>query len=152
MVRYGRQDGWSERQEALKLPGIAPNEFQIVNIFPDLAINARGTVIRIDCQIPLAPGRTLIQYRGLGVKGDSSEMRRQRMQDFNAFWGPFGRNLPEDLWASVLQHRAMQGGQVPYTYWAREEDNLSHDDVALRSYYREWGRLMGRDASRPMAA
>ena len=152
VVRYARQQGWSEREAELRLPGIEPNEFQIINIFPDLAINARGTVIRIDCQIPLAPGRTLIQYRGLGVKGDSPAERRQRAKDFNAFWGPFGRNLPEDLLASVLQNRAMQGGQVPYTYWARKEDNRTHDDIALRTYYAEWGRLMGRDASRPMAA
>ena len=112
-MRYARQQGWSEREAELRLPGIEPNEFQIINIFPDLAINARGTVIRIDCQIPLAPGRILIQYRGLGVKGDSPAERRQRAKDFNAFWGPFGRNLPEDLLASVLQNRAMQGGQVP---------------------------------------
>ena len=151
-VQYDKQQGWDERDDALRLPGLEPSEFQLTNVFPDLAINARGTVIRIDCQIPLEPGRTLVQYRGIGVKGDSPAERRQRMKDFNAFWGPFGRNLPEDLLASVLQRRAMEGGQVPYTYWAREEDSWSHDDIPLRSYYAEWGRLMGRNASRPMAA
>jgi phenylpropionate dioxygenase-like ring-hydroxylating dioxygenase large terminal subunit len=148
-ARYDRYAGWKERSDAVRLPGIDPSEFQLINLFPDVAINARGTVIRIDTQVPLAPGRTLVQYRGLGVKGDSEAERTQRAIDYTAIWGPFGTNLAEDTLATTLQGRAVQGGTVPYTYWAREEGGKTQDDVALRFYYREWERLMGRPASNP---
>ena len=46
-VRYDKQKGWSDRSPHLRLPGLDPSEFQLIDIFPDLAINARGTVIRI---------------------------------------------------------------------------------------------------------
>ncbi|WP_340149039.1 aromatic ring-hydroxylating dioxygenase subunit alpha [uncultured Sneathiella sp.] len=149
-ARYDKYKGWTARDESVSLPGISPNEFQIVNLYPDLAINARGTVIRIDSQIPLAPDKTLVQYRGLAVKGDTPAERAQRVNDYTVIWGPFGTNLAEDTLAVSLQARAVHGGQVPYTYWNREEDGLTHDDIGLRSYYREWERLMGRPASAPL--
>ncbi len=149
-ARYDRYAGWKERDQSISLPGISPNEFQLINLFPDLAINARGTVIRIDTQIPLAPGKTLVQYRGLGIKGDSEAHRAQRVKDYTTIWGPFGTNLAEDTLATTLQGRALQTGQVPFTFWSREEKGKTQDDIALRSFYREWERLMGRPASRPM--
>jgi len=151
-VRYDKYPGWKDRDSRLSLPGLDPAEFQLINLFPDIAINARGTVIRLDSQIPLAPNRTLVQYRGLAIKGEPDEDRSQRARDFNQFWGIFGRNQPEDLLATSLQGRVFRGKQVPYTYWARDEGGKTQDDVGVRSWYVEWARLMGRQPSRPFNA
>ena len=125
------------------------DEFQITDVFPDLTFLTRGTVVRIDNQIPLTPTETLVQYRALGIKGESEENRMRRIRDYHSIWGPFGRNLPEDCLGVTLQREAIYGGQVPYTYWCREEDNLSQDDVAARTWWKEWSRLMVRDQSQP---
>ncbi len=148
-AQYGNYAGWSARDASIGLPGLNPNEFQLVNLFPDLAINARGTVIRIDCQVPLAPGKTLVQYRGLAVKGDTEDERAKRVSDYTSIWGPFGTNLNEDTLATTLQGRAIQSGQVPFTYIAREESGKTQDDLGLRAFYRQWEALMGRPAHAP---
>lgn len=148
-VRYEKYKGWKNRYSIKGLPGLDAAEFQLVDIFPDLAVNARGTVLRIDRQIPLSAGKTIIQFRALGIKGEPESDRRQRARNYCEFWGPFGRNLPEDLLASELQKEAMQGGRVPYSFYSRQNDGRTHDDIAVRSWYQQWGRLMGRDASRP---
>jgi methanesulfonate monooxygenase large subunit len=151
-AQYGNYAGWSARDETIRLPGLNPNEFQLINLFPDVAINARGTVIRIDTQIPISPGKTLVQYRGLGVKGDSQADRAQRVKDYTSIWGPFGTNLTEDTLATTLQGRAIQGRRVPFTYFAREEDGKTQDDIGLRAFYRQWERLMGRPANAPLGS
>ena len=149
-AEYSKYAGWQDRDQSIRLPGLDPNEFQLVNIFPDLAINARGTVIRIDSQIPISPGKTLVQYRGLGVKGDDARERRQRVRDYTSIWGPFGTNLAEDTLATSLHARSIGGGKVPFTYLTREEGGMTQDDLGMRSFYREWERLMGRMASAPI--
>lgn len=151
-AQYGNYAGWTARDARIGLPGLNPNEFQLINLFPDVAINARGTVIRIDSQIPLEPGKTLVQYRGLGIKGDSEAERAQRVKDYTMIWGPFGTNLNEDTLATTLQGHAIQGGKVPFTYFAREEGGKTHDDLGLRSFYRQWEQMMGRPAHAPFAA
>lgn len=55
------------------LPGMRENEMRVVNLFPDLMINIRSNVVRLDRMVPLEPGLTLVEWRGLGVKGDSEE-------------------------------------------------------------------------------
>ena len=65
-------------------------------------------------------------------------------------WGPFGRNLHEDLLVVQNQSIAMrQGSGSKYLVMAREENETIHDEIGLRSYYAEWSRLMGRMASDP---
>ncbi len=148
-VRYEKYKGWKNRYSISGLPGLDPAEFQLVDIFPDMAVNARGTVLRIDCQIPLAANKTIIQFRALGIKGEPEDVRRQRAKNYCEFWGPFGRNLPEDLMASELQELAMHGGQAPYSFYSREAEGKTHDDIGVRSWYQQWSRLMGRDAANP---
>jgi phenylpropionate dioxygenase-like ring-hydroxylating dioxygenase large terminal subunit len=129
------------------LPGMRENEMRVVNLFPDLMINIRSNVVRLDRMVPLEPGLTLVEWRGLGVKGDSDAMRAVRVRHHNLFWGPAGRNLPEDVLAVESQFRAMQAGEVRFSILAREEDLNPTDDANLRAYYQEWGRRMGRRAS-----
>jgi methanesulfonate monooxygenase subunit alpha len=129
------------------LAGMRENEQRIVNIFPDLMINIRSNVVRLDRMVPVEPGLTLVEFRGLGVKGDSEEARALRLQHHNLLWGPAGRNLPEDVIAVEAQWRSMQSDGVRYSVIAREENLNATDDESLRTYYREWGRRMGRTAS-----
>jgi methanesulfonate monooxygenase large subunit len=131
------------------LPGLRDNEMRVVNLFPDLMINIRSNVVRLDRMIPLDEKRTLVEWRGLGVAGDSEEVRALRLRHHNMFWGPAGRNLPEDLLAVESQYRSMKADAVRYSILAREEDLNPTDDANLRAYYVEWGRRMGRTASSP---
>ena len=54
--------------------------------------------------------KVVIEFRGLGLKSDTAEQRRERVFDHNMIWGPFGRNLHEDLLAVHGQGRAMHPG------------------------------------------
>ncbi len=149
-VAYER-GGYADVTRGGTLPGLRDNEMRVINLFPDFMINIRSNVVRLDRMIPLDAGRTLVEWRGLGVLGDSEEMRALRLKHHNMFWGPAGRNLPEDLLAVESQYRSMQAEAVRYSILAREEDLNPTDDANLRAYYVEWGRRMGRRASAPFA-
>jgi methanesulfonate monooxygenase large subunit len=134
------------------LPGLQDNEMRVINLFPDLMINIRSNVVRLDRMIPLDAERTMVEWRGLGVAGDTPELRELRMRHHNMFWGPAGRNLPEDVIAVESQYRSMKADVVRYSILAREEDLNPTDDANLRAYYAEWGRRMGRSPSSPFEA
>ena len=129
------------------LPGMRDSEMRVINLFPDLMINIRSNVVRLDRMVPLEAGVTLVEWRGLGVKGDSAEQRAIRLKHHNLFWGPTGRNLPEDVIAVESQFRSMCADGVRHSILAREEDLNPTDDANLRAYYKEWARMMGRAAS-----
>lgn len=134
------------------LPGMRGDEMRVINLFPDLMINIRSNVVRVDRMVPIGPDRTLVEWRGLGVKGDDARMRAIRIRQHNLFWGPTGRNLPEDVLAVESQTRAMQADEVRYSIIAREEDLNPTDDANIRAYYKEWGRHMGYPPSSPTPA
>ena len=132
------------------LPGMRADEMRVVNLFPDTMINIRSNVIRIDRMVPLSPGRTLVEWRGLGAAANSDEMRAAQLRHHNMFWGPAGRNLPEDLIAVEAQWAGMGADVVRYSILAREEDLNPTDDANVRAYYQEWGRRMGRRPNAPL--
>jgi hypothetical protein len=134
------------------LPGMSDDEMRVVNLFPDGVILVRSNVVRLDRMVPLDAGHTLVEWRGLGVKGDSEETRALRLAHHNLFWGPAGRNLPEDILAVESQYRAMQADAVRYSILAREENLDPTDDANVRAYYGEWGRRMSRTPSAPFGA
>jgi len=90
--------------------------------------------------------------RGLGLKSDTPEVRALRLHHHNQFWGPAGRNLPEDIMAVETQWECMQSGAMRYSIFAREEELRAQDDGNVRHFYQEWGRRMGRDPARPFDA
>jgi methanesulfonate monooxygenase large subunit len=147
--RYERVKGWATRYEKA-LPGLSPGEFRLVAFFPDTTILCRTTAMRIDTSTPLAPGLTLIEQRGLGVKDEPPEDRVMRVKHHNQFWGPFGRNFPEDALAIAAVTGALRGGAGRYGIFARHEKGRGQDDVATRAFYKEWSRYMGRPASNPL--
>jgi methanesulfonate monooxygenase subunit alpha len=138
-------DGFGlERRDKDLMPGMQPNGMVVMLLFPDVMINVRSTVMRIDTQMPLHPGRTRVEWRGLGLKSDTPEMRSMRVRHHNQVWGPAGRNLQEDVIAVECQWKNMASGASRYNILAREEGLRPQDDENLRAFYQEWGRRVGR--------
>lgn len=134
----------------LTLPGLAPNEARLAHIFPDMLINIRSSSMRLDRLTPLGPDKVMVEFRGLGLKGESEADRRRRISEHNEFWGPFGRNLPEDVLASTLQMKALQSRELQFGLCAREDGTTpATTDEPLREFHRQWERLMSRSASNP---
>ncbi len=133
-----------EARDALELPGLTPGEFRFADIFPNTTIIVRATNVRIDTSTPLAPGLTLLEQRGLGIRGESEEARRQRRRHHNQIWGPLGRNLPEDLIFVEAVHKSCRHGASRYGLIARHENLMAQDDEIMRAYYRSWSRKMNR--------
>ncbi len=141
-IGYDRLD--LERRDTDLFPGMAPSGHIVADIFPDVMLNVRATVGRIDTLTPVAPGLTILECRGIGLKADTPEQRAARIRQHNQVWGPAGRNLPEDLWAVETQWANMAAGSLPYSIIAREEDSQAMDDAPMRNFYAEWSRLMRR--------
>jgi methanesulfonate monooxygenase large subunit len=147
-IDYARYKGWQDRQQNT-LPGLAPGEFRVVDLFPNTTIIVRATCIRIDTSTPMGPGETLLEHRGLGVKGESTEERAARIRDHNQFWGPFGRNLVEDVIFVEAVEECNRNGAAQYSVLARHEDLRAQDDAVMRHFHGEWSTLMGRPACNP---
>ena len=119
--------------------------------FPGFTYNLRGSSLRVDTMTPLGPDRVLIEFRGLGLKRDTPEERSQRIRDHNTIWGPFGRNLHEDLLAVTGQGVSMAPGQDRrFVLHGRHEDHGIHDEIGMRHYYAEWSRRLGVDPADPL--
>jgi methanesulfonate monooxygenase large subunit len=147
-IQYDKYEGSKER--AVGWPGLARGGWYMVDLFPGMTYNLRTSVMRIDTAIPLGPNEVIIEFRGLGLKSDTKEEHRQRVFDHNMIWGPFGRNLHEDLLGVHGQGRAMRRGtDSRWVLQGREESNTIHDEVGMRHYYAEWSRRMGRPAYDP---
>jgi methanesulfonate monooxygenase large subunit len=147
-IQYDKYEGSKER--AVGWPGLARGGWYMVDLFPGMTYNLRTSVIRIDTSIPLGPNDVLIEFRGLGLKSDTAEERAQRVFDHNMIWGPFGRNLHEDLLGVTGQGRALRKGTGSrWILHGREENSTIHDEVGMRHYYAEWSKRMGRPAYDP---
>jgi methanesulfonate monooxygenase large subunit len=147
-VRYDAYEGTAE-QRKLGWPKAPDNCHVVIDLFPGITYNLRSPVFRLDTMIPLGPNEVMIEYRGLGLKSDNEDVRRQRIKDYNSIWGPCGRNLHEDLLAVMGQGKAMRkGSDSSYVIHAREE-NTVQDEQGMRHFYAEWSRRMGRKSSDP---
>ena len=144
--KYEEIKGWDDRSQNT-LPGLGPNEARLVDLFPDTSIHCRATVMRIDTTIPVAAGVTIVERRGLGIKGEPAEDRAMRANHHNQFWGPFGRNHPEDCLAIEWVADANRDGAARFGLIGRHEDLKAQDDEMMRAYYDAWSGYMGRAAS-----
>ena len=148
-IQYDKYEGSKER--AVGWPGLAPGGWYMVDLFPGMTYNLRTSVLRIDTAIPLGPNKVAIEFRGMGLKSDTPQQRAQRIFDHNTIWGPFGRNLHEDLLAVHGQGRAMrERTDSRWVIHGREEKSTIHDEVGMRHFYAEWSRRMGRLAYDPL--
>ena len=99
---------------------------------------------------PLGPDKVMIEFRGLGLKSDDAATRKSRIDHHDSIWGPFGRNLHEDLLAVTGQGAAMNStAEKRQILHGRHENETIHDENGMRHFYEEWGRWMGRQASNP---
>ena len=150
-VRYDAYEGGGDR--GVGWPGLAPGGWVLVDIFPGMTFNLRTSVLRMDTAIPLGPDKLLIEFRGLGPKSDTPAERAERVRHHNQIWGPFGRNLHEDLLGVHGQGLAMrERSDSRWVLHGREENMTIHDEGGMRHFYAEWSRRMGRAASDPYAA
>jgi methanesulfonate monooxygenase large subunit len=147
-IKYDAYAGSQER--AVGWPGLAPGGWVLIDLFPGMTFNLRTSVLRMDTAIPLGPDKLIIEFRGLGLKSDTPEQRAERVRDHNTIWGPFGRNLHEDLLGVHGQGLAMrERSDSKWVLHGREENSTIHDEVGMRHFYAEWGKRMGRQASDP---
>jgi methanesulfonate monooxygenase large subunit len=146
-----KYDAYQAGTDRIGWPGLAPGGWILIDIFPGMTYNLRTSVLRMDTVVPLGPDKVIIEFRGLGLKRDTPEERTKRIFDHNMIWGPFGRNLHEDLLAVHGQGIAMgQGTDARWVLQGREENSTIHDEVGMRHYYAEWSKRMGRPAYDPM--
>ena len=147
-IKYDAYEGSQAR--GVGWPGLAPGGWLLIDIFPGMTYNLRTSVLRMDTAIPLGPNKLLIEFRGLGLKSDTPVQRAERIRDHNTIWGPFGRNLHEDLLGVLGQGRAMrEGTDSKWVIHGREENSTIHDEIGMRHFYAEWGKRMGRPAYDP---
>jgi methanesulfonate monooxygenase large subunit len=147
-IKYDAYAGSKKR--GVGWPGLSDGGWVLVDLFPGMTYNLRTSVMRMDTVTPLGPNKVAIEYRGLGLKSDTPEQRAERIRDHNTIWGPFGRNLHEDLLGVSGQGRAMREGTGSrWVLQGREENSTIHDEVGMRHYYAEWSKRMGRKSYDP---
>jgi methanesulfonate monooxygenase large subunit len=150
VAAYEGYQGFAGRgSDVPPLPGTDAADFRFSVLFPATAVLSRGTVMRIDTVIPISETQTVLEMRGLGLKGDSEAERRVRFRHFNQYWGPMGRNVPEDMFAAEACDAAFRHGAARYQIIARDEGLTGQDDAPLRSFYAEWAKRTGRRADAP---
>ena len=147
-VRYDAYEGAEER--GVGWPDLEPGGWVMVDLFPGMTYNLRTSVLRMDTVIPLGPNKTMIEYRGLGLKKDTEAERAERIRDHNLIWGPLGRNLHEDLLGVFGQGQAMRKGtDSRWVLHGREENDTIHDEIGMRHFYETWSQWMGRHSYDP---
>lgn len=138
-------------EEARSLLEVAVGSGMNLNIFPNLLIVGN----QLQVLVPLAVDRSQVNWYGTtlhGVPDEVNVLRMRTQEDFPALGDvddnanfeacQAGLAIPELEWLDVSRHlrtkreKADGGGIVtgPIT-----------DDLHLRSYYKEWKRLMGSD-------
>src|SRR5690606_38011418 len=106
--------------------------------------------MRLGRVTPLDTDSVMVEFRGLALKGEPEADRKRRVKEYNEFWGPFGRNLPEDAIAIVEQMKALRAGALKHSLCAREDgDTPATSDEPMRHFHAEWSKLMERPASNP---
>ena len=144
-VNYTEFDKEGDRGE-LSFPNLPPNQWYMVDLFPGFNFNLRGSAYRSDAVTPLGPNSVLIEFRGYGLKKDTPQERATRIKHHNTIWGPFGRNLHEDLIGVTGQGVTMrEGTEDRHILHGRHENRTIHDEVGMRHYYTEWGKYLDMD-------
>ena len=140
----------AEDRGTLSFPNLPPDNWYMVDMFPGLNFNLRGSVVRMDLMTPLSANQVMIEFRGFGLKSDSAEDRAHRIQHHNSIWGPLGRNLHEDLIGVAGQGITMTPKSEPRRILhGRHEGAYIHDEIGMRHFYETWGKKMDRLPSDP---
>ena len=76
-VNYEKYEGFDSRA-ALSFPNLPPNQWYMIDMFPGMNFNLRGSALRCDIVTPLGPDKVMIEFRGLGLKSDTAEERQKK--------------------------------------------------------------------------
>jgi methanesulfonate monooxygenase subunit alpha len=147
---YHNYKAYDARDDSKAFPGLTVEDARFTPLFPDTTIITRGTVMRIDTVTPIDAHRTIVESRGLGIKGEPEADRLMRIRHHNDYWGPFGRNVPEDAFAAEACEKAFGSGAARFQIIARDEGGQGQDDLMLRSYYQAWADMTGRPHHNPV--
>ncbi|PAL24241.1 Rieske 2Fe-2S domain-containing protein [Sphingopyxis sp. GW247-27LB] len=118
-------------------------------IFPNLVINDI-MAITLRTFYPLEPDRMNVCGWALGVKGETRDMRKRRLDNFLEFLGPGGFATPDDVEALEAAQRGY--GALQEAEWndisrgmLRKGGFHATDEEQMRCFWREWARRMGAD-------
>lgn len=124
------------------LPGFQPGDGWLLNIFPDLVVTARTSVVEILSQVPLGHDETRFEVRVLGLAGDTAEQRARRRVAFQTW---LQSQQPEDRAAMENQQRGLVSRSVRSSVIARGAEattGVRGDDNRLRQFWDLWRGMM----------
>lgn len=136
------EETWSRTTE-FPLPDFEPGQGWLVNIFPDLVVTARTSVVEILSQLPLSHDETLYEVRALGLVGDSQQQRQSRRLAFETW---LRTQQAEDRAAMENQQRGLVSRSMRTSIIARGPDATTGqrgDDNRLRQFWSGWRQMMG---------
>jgi len=98
----------------------------MIDLFPGMNFNLRGSALRCDVVTPLAPDKVMIEFRGLGLKTRHEEERQTRVNHPQLDLGPV-RSQPAR--GSARRHRTgrnMLPGSEPRRICTAVAKNQTH--------------------------
>lgn len=122
-----------------------------MNIFPNLSIVDLLFGIQIRTIYPIAPDHTVITGWQFIPKGLSDDMRRYRLENARAFWGPAGMATPDDVEAlEQCQDGYKTTQEVAYNDVSRGLRGEGRTgELVLRVFWRRWNELVAGTQGRP---
>jgi phenylpropionate dioxygenase-like ring-hydroxylating dioxygenase large terminal subunit len=136
----------AEKLQRKPLPGVAVGEGYIVNIWPDVAITLRSSVVSIDYQMLDGPTSVVAENRTLGLASDDGDtLELRRLQQETWFRNPVEL---EDRPVFFSQQAGVASRKVRYSVIARGKhamEGTRGDDNRLRHFWVKWRELMGVD-------
>jgi len=135
------------------LPGMSKKRSSyVVTLFPDTLILVRFSTALIERQIPVHPGKTIIQFRSGQRISDNDEILKTREKHWYLYWDEFEGNLPEDVMAYEAQQRGVQSIGARYSLVARGEkaqEGMRGDDNRIRWFWEFWRNYMKLSVNAP---
>lgn len=115
-------------------------------LFPNLVINDI-MAITIRTFYPIAPDLMEVNSWALGVKGETAQQRKLRLDNYLEFLGPGGFSTPDDVEALESAQRGYAAGRE--VAWndisrgmLRKDFFRATDEEQMRCFWREWARRM----------
>ncbi len=117
-VNYEKYEGFESRA-ALSFPYLPPNQWYMIDMFPGMNFNLRGSALRCDVVTPLGPDKVMIEFRGLGLKRDTAGGAPDPNQSPQLDLGSIRPQLARgsDRRAGPGHHDAARVGAAPYPSW-----------------------------------
>lgn len=119
-------------------------------IFPNLVLND-GSSVTIRTFYPDGVNKMAVTAWALGPKEESKSARARRLDAFLTFYGPGGFATPDDVEALELVQQGLANWQDDR--WSemsrgmgRENEQLNSDEHHLRTFWRQWNKLMTSEA------